>query len=170
MTYFLLTWDFRRIEDEIQAAELAERCATRGKARNNWSVGNTRKVRPKDIAFMLRQGSEPRGIIAAGVIRSEPYLGRHWRNGKREKALYVDIDWTRFAVEPFIGSSELQQRFKQVYWHPRRSVSHRGMRIFRRLSAQEASGVSDKANCPRRSRRHAISEGDLINRLCSDSM
>ena len=120
MTYFLLTWDFRGKEDETEAAELAERCATRGKVRHDWSVGNTRAIRPKDIAFMLRQQSEPRGIIGAGVIRSEPYFERHWRD-KRKKVLYVDIDWTNFAVEPLNGSSELQRRFKQVYWHPRRS-------------------------------------------------
>jgi hypothetical protein len=121
MTYYLFTWDFRRPEDENEAGLLAERCATKEKVRRTWATGNTRKIKRNDIAFMLRQGREPRGIIAAGIVRSKPFLAPHWRFEIRKKILYVDIDWTIFAAEPLIGTAELQRRFRKIYWHPRRS-------------------------------------------------
>jgi 5-methylcytosine-specific restriction protein A len=121
MTHYLFTWNFRRPDVENKARELAEKCAIKGKVRTNFSVGNTRKIKRNDIAFMLRQGREPRGIIATGVVWSkEPNIAAHWQE-KRKKASYVDIDWTNFAVEPLIGTAELQRRFRKVYWHPRAS-------------------------------------------------
>ena len=121
MAYYLFTWDFRGPDDEEEAGQRTEKCATKGKVRFRWSTGNTTKIKRNDIAFMLRQRRDPRGIIGAGIVHSKkPYLDWDWR-GKRKKKLYVDIDWTNFAVEPLIGTAELQRRFRKVYWRPRRS-------------------------------------------------
>ena len=61
----------------------------RGFVDSRWSCGITKRIEPGDRLFLLRQGREPRGIMASGVSRSHPYLDDHWDDDRNDKALYV---------------------------------------------------------------------------------
>lgn len=53
MSAFLLTWNPAYWDGEITNP-------------SDWSCGNSKKVKPGDRLFLIRLGSEPRGIVASG--------------------------------------------------------------------------------------------------------
>lgn len=61
----------------------------RGFFEGRWSCGITKRIEEGDRLFLLRQGREPRGIIASGVAKSAPYLDEHWDDNRSGDALYV---------------------------------------------------------------------------------
>lgn len=101
MSYFLLTWNPSKwpwIEFDDDLAEFHDR----GHLNSNWSCGNTKRIRPGDRLFWLRQGVEPRGLFASGWALSEPYLANHWADESAlpRQTLYVDIDFDALYPEP----------------------------------------------------------------------
>ncbi|WP_019022267.1 McrB family protein [Thioalkalivibrio sp. ALE23] len=61
-----------------------------------WSTASG-QVGEGDTAYIMRLGTEPRGLIAQGNIASAPYEGEHWdpeRAKQGEKAQFVDITLT----------------------------------------------------------------------------
>ena len=48
----------------------------------SWSAASHKTIQPGDRAYIVRVGSEPRGIFASGTIVSEPFVafrkGRHY--------------------------------------------------------------------------------------------
>jgi hypothetical protein len=97
--------DFRRVEEDLES-KISGRagaltCASRaaylvreeGSALQRWSCGNTRKIGVGDRVFLLRQGVEPRGIVASGVVIEPPYEDLHWDPNASEPALYVDVEF-----------------------------------------------------------------------------
>ncbi|MGE0558015.1 MAG: HNH endonuclease [Burkholderiales bacterium] len=70
-------------------AENLAALAKRGFVDSRWSCGITKRIDVDDRVFLLRQGREPRGIMASGVSRSKPYLDDHWDDNRSDKALYI---------------------------------------------------------------------------------
>ena len=65
---------------------------------DHWSCGNTKRIRSGDRLFLMRQGEEPRGIVAAGWATSTAYAGKQWDRERRERgdtALRVDLRFDR---------------------------------------------------------------------------
>ena len=56
-----------------------------------WSCGNTKRIQPNDRVFLLKQGDEPRGIIASGNTLTAPYYDKHWDENRDSQALYIDV-------------------------------------------------------------------------------
>jgi len=73
---YLLTWNPKRFRWAV-ASTIAE-FETSGSTTVRWSCGRTKRIEPGDRLFWLRQGSEPRGILASGTACSRPRTGRHW--------------------------------------------------------------------------------------------
>src|SRR5690606_11551191 len=85
----LLTWNPKRWPwDELPAA--ADAVAARGVHIERWSCGNTRHIERGDRVFLLRQGQEPRGIIASGTVIDAPYPAEHWDAAREKPAWYVN--------------------------------------------------------------------------------
>jgi len=61
----------------------------RGYFEDRWSCGITKRIKVGDRLFLLRQGREPRGIMASGMAKSAPYLDKHWDVKRSGDALYV---------------------------------------------------------------------------------
>lgn len=78
-------WTWTTLEQDIEQVDLTGRCATR------WSCGNTKSIQPGDRVFLLKVGTEPKGIMAAGFATSTPFHERHW-SGENKDALYVEVD------------------------------------------------------------------------------
>lgn len=94
---YLLTWNPHNWPwDNLEA--MARRSALGESVEDDWSCGNTKRIRPGDRLFLLRQGVEPRGIVAAGWATSATYGGPHWDRERRERgetAVRVDLRFDR---------------------------------------------------------------------------
>lgn len=88
MQTFLLTWNPSKTPWNRLDAD-CEHIREHGFLDRTWSCGNNKRLRVGDRVFLLRQGREPRGIIASGsVTSSEPFIAKHWLEPGRS-ALYV---------------------------------------------------------------------------------
>lgn len=63
----------------------------RGFVDSRWSCGGTKRIETGDRLFLLRQGREPRGIMASGFAKSAPYKDEHWDESRSNEALYVAV-------------------------------------------------------------------------------
>ena len=93
MATYLLTWNPHKWPwKNFEAAYRSIRQV--GYLDSGWSCGVTRRIKEGDRLFLLRQGIEPKGILAAGIATSIPYEAAHFTE-KGKTALYID---TRFDV------------------------------------------------------------------------
>ena len=70
--------------------------------RTRWSCSNSH-VQPGDIAWIIRLGVPPKGIVATGNILSELFEEKHWNAEKAaagETSLYVGMGLSQI-VDPF---------------------------------------------------------------------
>ena len=96
-TTFLLTWNpnnwpWDNLEEQVRTT------AAGRPVDDHWSCGNTKRIKLGDRVFLLRQGVEPRGIMAAGWAASASYEGLHWdaeRRNRGDIALHVDVRFER---------------------------------------------------------------------------
>lgn len=79
-------WTWSTLEQDIEQVDLTGRCSQR------WSCGNTKSIQVGDRIFLLKVGTEPKGIIAAGFAATSPFTERHW-SGENKNALYIDVDF-----------------------------------------------------------------------------
>ena len=121
MGTFILTWNPEqwRWNDMTEAAE---RTAHGNAYSGRWSTGNTRRIRPGDRVFLLKQGRLPRGIIAAGCVTSDSYLAPHWDQARAERgdqAWRVDVEFDRIldpSLVPPLSTDEFIGPLSEVYW------------------------------------------------------
>jgi len=91
MNTYLFAWNPKRwpwvnLEDAIAQVNKT------GKHTARWSCGTTKSIRPGDRAFLIKIGTEPKGIIAAGFVVSSLIEDEHW-GGENKSTFYVDIDF-----------------------------------------------------------------------------
>ncbi len=119
MQTFLLTWNPTRWSwDELDVDY--ERAQQQGFLDSRWSCGRSKRLRAGDRVFLLRQGAEPRGIVASGFVTSdEPFEDEHFTDEGR-LALYV---LARFDMllhpsrEPILPRSRLASgALAEVHW------------------------------------------------------
>jgi 5-methylcytosine-specific restriction protein A len=106
-------------------AETADRMAQEGSVLIRWSCGNTERIEAGDRVFLLRQGLDPRGIMASGVVVEPPYQAEHWDESKLDSALYVDVKLDAL-LNPEAGAilpRELldEPPLSEMYWDSQRS-------------------------------------------------
>lgn len=119
MQTFLLTWNPKKWTWSTLDADY-DRARQQGFLDNRWSCGRSKRIRSGDRIFLLRQGQEPRGIVASGFITSdEPFSADHFTEAGRS-ALYVDA---RFDVllhpdhEPILSRTSLDAgALANVHW------------------------------------------------------
>lgn len=110
MDTYLLAWNPKRWDWKTLADD-CETVARGGSARRPWSCGNSKGILVGSRFFLVRLGSDPKGIVGAGRIASSPYEDSHWdptREKRGDKALYVDVDFESLARNPLIRWAELQ--------------------------------------------------------------
>ncbi len=124
MGTYLLTWNPDRWA-WTELAQAVDLVREEGAALRRWSCGNTRKIEAGDRVFLLRQGVEPRGIMASGTVIEPPYEGPHWDPDISKPALYVDV---RFDALLDPGSDDILPRelldegpFVGMHWNTQSS-------------------------------------------------
>lgn len=85
-----------------------------------WSAGpHPARISPGDEVYLLRQGPEPRGIIAAGVVVSEVVRDEHW-DEEQGVANYVEVRWeTAVPADHPLPLAALKEIAPSQNWHPR---------------------------------------------------
>lgn len=78
---YLLTWNSLRWPWHDLVYE-AGRVAAGDVVTSRWGCGRNKHIQPGDRLFLLKQGSEPRGIFASGTAVSEPFATLHWDEEK----------------------------------------------------------------------------------------
>lgn len=120
---YLLTWNPAQWDldsDEVAAAIDATTAGQVVLAR--WSTGSrTKGISDGTRGFLLKQGAEPRGIVASGTFRSSVEQDDHW-DGSGRIARYADVDWDTF-VDPDLPLplSILKEAVPTQEWEPQAS-------------------------------------------------
>ena len=104
MRTFLITWNpkawrwsnLSRQAVAVQSGEIVK---------DRWSCGNRKDIEPGDRLFLLKQGAEPRGIIASGWAISKVFRAAHWdphRASIGHETNYVRLRFDRL-IDPDLG-------------------------------------------------------------------
>ena len=122
MSTFLVVWNPKKwFWDPCDRATVIKQSAAGRPSHGRWSVGGRKYgITPvQDRVFLLRQGPEPRGIIASGWFRSTVYQDKHWDGTPGKRANYADISWD-LALEDcdLLPLALLKSQIAGVHWHP----------------------------------------------------
>ncbi len=93
MRTYLFRWNPRKSPWPTLGAEV-DRIHGGRELKRRWSCGNARSISRGDQVFLLRTGSEPRGIMGSGVVTRPSYPDSHWdpdRKALGDQAYFVDI-------------------------------------------------------------------------------
>jgi|GEM_PF-681724 len=90
---FLLTWNprnwaWRELPDVVRRNRSGDPVTQR------WSCGNARTIAPGSRVFLQRQGEEPKGIFASGLVTKSPFEAPHWdtdRTARGDKAFFIEF-------------------------------------------------------------------------------
>lgn len=122
---WLISWNPSRWNWETLAADRAT--TIRGeKAHNRWRCSSS-KPREGDRVFLIRTGTSPKGIVAAGKVTRAPYEAEHWEQARAdagEMTRFVDVafDIVRDAtIDEIVPLEELQSREPGQEWNPQSS-------------------------------------------------
>jgi 5-methylcytosine-specific restriction protein A len=130
---FLLTWNPRVYAWRDLRRDIA-RLRRRSGLEIDWSVARSRQARAGDRMFLLRQGVEPRGIVASGWATSDWYEGPGWRR-PGVPCNYVDLrlDVLLDAEREPILPREALGPLGRMYWDTQASGTRIPPEVARKL-------------------------------------
>lgn len=183
MRYVLLTWnpgpdnaEQYTPEQWLDAMVLALQAGEQPEG-NRWSIGTNWHVIAKgELVCMLRQGVHGRGIVATGVVTTDPFTAAHWDKTKSGDTHYVNVAWGRaIPLNEMITLGELEERvpgfpWNQVYSSGRTVEGEPGDALAVLLGQGEPKGKSAKkgqqfgsadTQSPRRTRSNGDRDAEL---------
>jgi 5-methylcytosine-specific restriction protein A len=120
---YLFVWNPKNWGWDYIERSIAEIDA-KGKTVERWSCGNTRIIKPNDRIFLVKVGTEPKGIVASGTVISFPFLDKHWEDASKEihcVNLALDI-LLNPDKEPILTIDSLREKgFTEQNWTPQAS-------------------------------------------------
>ncbi|WP_083195209.1 McrB family protein [Pararhodobacter sp. CCB-MM2] len=153
--YWLLSWNPSRWTWNTLAADRAATISGK-KADNRWRCGSS-KPREGDRVFLIRTGSPPKGVVAAGKVTRAPYEAEHWeqaRSDAGETTRFIDVAFNSVrdaTSDEIVSLEQLQSREPGQEWNPQSSgieIKAKAARNLERLWKALPSIVSD-ATTPR---------------------
>jgi hypothetical protein len=88
---YVLTWNPKQWPwDEKEYAKEVKATAAGKLFPSRWSCGNTKRIRPGDRLFLMRQGTN-RGLIGSGFATSEAFPDAHWDESRDDTANYIEF-------------------------------------------------------------------------------
>ena len=110
MPAYLLTWNPKNWQwNDLPG--IARQLADGLPVEQRWSCGNSRSIAVGSRVFLLRQGVEPKGVVASGWVTKAPFAAPHWdtaRATRGEQAFFI-----MFAADALLnldGSQPLDVR------------------------------------------------------------
>ena len=85
----------------------------------DWSIAEWREARKGDNFYMVKVGTGKCGVVMSGTFKSKPHLGQDWRDGKREKILYVDLKIKHMILPqrcPLLTTKKLSEAIPNFEW------------------------------------------------------
>lgn len=137
---WLLSWNPSKWNWDTLAADRATTMAG-DKADNRWRCSST-KPREGDRVFLVRTGSSPKGIVAAGKVTRAPYEAAHWEQARAdsgETTRFIDVAFEAVrdaTVDAIVSLEELQRREPSQEWNPQSSgieIKSKAARMVERL-------------------------------------
>jgi hypothetical protein len=124
MSTFLVTWNPDKYPWDSQGRPPAaiKQTAAGRRYKGGWSTGGRKSgIAPgQDRVFMLRQGSEPRGIVASGWFTSPVCQGPHWDRTPGKVANYADVSWdVVLGDHDVMPLALLKSTIAGVHWEPK---------------------------------------------------
>jgi len=101
---YLFAWN-KKLFPWSNHQEIIEQLAAEGKATIRWSCGNTKVIAPGDRMFLIKIGSQPKGMVASGFITKAPFYDVHWKD-KQQQTLFVEAELDCLFnpdTEPILG-------------------------------------------------------------------
>lgn len=124
MRTFLLSWNPTQWPWDYLHDSIAK-VTGQGYFDDHWSCGNRRDIDIGDRFYLIRLGSDPRGIVASGYVTSSAYDDPHWdkqRAANGDTSIYVKIRFDAIAEQPVIPIAELDQApLNTFHWHTQSS-------------------------------------------------
>lgn len=122
MACYLLTWnperwDWETLDEERRAVSLGRPVPRR------WSAGKTKRIKTGDRLFLLKQGVEPRGLMASGFATADVKEDSHWDSERRahgETSLFTMVEFDRIVDPDSVLPLEQLTTgpLAQMHWHP----------------------------------------------------
>lgn len=164
----LLTWNPAKWDWSDRDA-LATQLRAGDRVEIRWSCGNTRDLPIDTRVFILRQGEEPRGLVASGWTVEPPHEAAHWdtdRASDGATALYVAValDYLVPSTEPPADPRLTEGPLAEVRWTIQRS----GISVYGAAAdaLEELWGHRDEtANSPGVDEDLGALEGEVRRRL-----
>jgi hypothetical protein len=125
MKTWLFTWNLSRWawDDNITGyKELISDIEQVGNAFGKWTCGVNKSIKKGDRIFLIKLGSEPRGIVASGFATTDVFEGTHWdkdrvKVGKKAKRIVIEFDKIKdFNIDKIITFNELLNISDKYHW------------------------------------------------------
>jgi len=120
--HILLTWNPGPDNDEQWSPEEWQLEMVEGTSEGRtydgrWSVGNrVQGIDDGDRAYLLRQGTHGRGVVAVGEITRGPFTDASWREDGRT-AQYVDVTWSEaVSLDQRVDIEDLKAAIPEFEW------------------------------------------------------
>lgn len=127
MSTYLATWN-PKFWTWTNLAENAQQTRDGIAVAEPWSCGVTKRIERGSRLFLLKQGTQPKGIMGSGHSTSGVYEDEHWDASQAERgrtALYIGADWEIIldpAVEPLLPVAAFQAGdLPAVHWNTQSS-------------------------------------------------
>lgn len=154
MRHILLTWNpgpdnAEQWSPEQWDSEMVLGTAAGQSHEGRWSVGNrVQGIEPGDRAYLLRQGTHGRGVVAIGEITSEPFSDESWRDDS-ETAQYVYVTWIEAVpLDERIDIQDLRSAIPEFGWNTVFSSGREITRHGAELEGLWAGQASEAASLP----------------------
>ena len=139
-TGFLLTWNGAKWRWN-ERAETADRVHMGQRVTDRWNCSRTTSISVGDRVFILKQGAEPRGIMASGWVNTAVFQDLHWEESKAAQGVFSNyilfeydalLDPYREAIleRDYLKHAPGLSRF---HWDTRSSGNRIGTAVLQRL-------------------------------------
>lgn len=102
--------------------ELIEDIDQVGYAFSKWTCGTTKSISVGDRIFLVKLGSNPKGIVASGYAATEVFEGTHWdedkkKAGKRARRIVIKLDKIKnYKSEAILPFDVLREIGPNYHW------------------------------------------------------
>lgn len=125
MKTWLLTWNKDRWswDDSLNGyKELREDIRQEGHAFCKWTCGVNKSIQKGDRIFLIKLGSNPKGIVASGFAATGVFEGTHWDTeknalGKKARRIFVDFDNIKnYEIDDILTFDKLKEISETFKW------------------------------------------------------
>lgn len=160
----LLTWNPSKWDWGIEYDIAIDNTSQGQEVSDRWSTGRRSSgLQAGNRAFLLRQGPEPRGIVASGWVTSGVVQDEHWDGSGRE-GNYVDVAWdVVLSEDEMLSTEELQSGVPDQDWTPQASGTLVGAESLRMLELAWSDHLSALTQSQEKARTETSGRVDPSN-------